>query len=637
MIRAISNVTFVAFALALWVCSMESARGAIWVDSKEGADSFLVNGIMTVNPGTWPSAPLKTIGAAMNRLTNTATGTSSETTVYVRGGGHDRIYNEEVIVPKSGTPAQPLRIIGWVGTTPPTEGTIPQGSVPQSLADAQARTSNYNMQPVLFGGVPGAINDPPRKPIAFNVYYRQWVEIYNFDICYYESSGVEAATNDQQIKNVASNCKLKSLFVYEIGRDDSSYVAANPTGTGNGIAINGRKSSTIELCTVLNCRRSGICFQNCDAQGSYADNNTALNCRAYNDVYGVVYTSGIKNGEINKFAGTDYYYHVIESTGCQVISCWAERGLNANHAGHAFVLQANDKAATGEDNSSVAKCQGNKIITCRSKNIGDPALLRGVVTQCTFTGLISDSTRDSNELNYGNIRLEAGPNGNVFELCQFYNSRVAIMVVHNPGGRTPKNAEGNFIRNCLFETTDTAIQGHKDGGALNFGLFTTYIIGCTFKGLPSGTPPVNSSRFFYMDRPAGDNQLINCVIMNYPNYRNVPGPYTDTDTSTPEFTGAPYLTGNGQTIGFTFQKCCIFNVGAPLDSAAFVSQSLLGPGGCFLSNPNYQSNTTYVPALYYFNGPPLLNAGIQTGLPDPMRRLTHTSAFSWEVSDETPY
>ncbi len=87
----------------------------------------------------------------------------------------------------------------------------------------------------------------------------------------------------------------------------------------------------------------------------------------------------------------------------------------------------------------------------------------------------------------------------------------------------PQNAEGNFIRNCLFETTDTAIQGHKDGGALNFGLFTTYIIiGCTFKGLPSGTPPVNSSRFFYMDRPAGDNQLINCVIMNYPNYRNVP-------------------------------------------------------------------------------------------------------------------
>ncbi len=90
----------------------------------------------------------------MNRLTNTATGTSSETTVYVRGGGHDRIYNEEVIVPKSGTPAQPLRIIGWVGTTPPTEGTIPQGSVPQSLADAQARTSNYNMQPVLFAEYP---------------------------------------------------------------------------------------------------------------------------------------------------------------------------------------------------------------------------------------------------------------------------------------------------------------------------------------------------------------------------------------------------------------------------------------------------------------------------------------------------
>lgn len=79
MIRAISNVTFIALALALWVCSMESARGAIYVDgSSLGNDK--IGDTSTDNPGIYPSMPLKTIAAAMNRL-----GTSSQTTVYVRG------------------------------------------------------------------------------------------------------------------------------------------------------------------------------------------------------------------------------------------------------------------------------------------------------------------------------------------------------------------------------------------------------------------------------------------------------------------------------------------------------------------------------------------------------------------------
>ncbi len=128
------------------------------------------------------------------------------------------------------------------------------------------------------------------------------------------------------------------------------------------------------------------------------DNNTALNCRAYNDVYGVVYTSGIKNGEINKFAGTDYYYHVNRIHWMSGHFLLAERGLNANHAGLLlFYRQMIKQRPRGQLVCGEVSRKQNHNVPIEEH--WRSSITSRVVTQCTFTGLISDSTRDSNELN----------------------------------------------------------------------------------------------------------------------------------------------------------------------------------------------------------------------------------------------
>lgn len=593
MIRAISNVTFVALVLALWVCSMESARGAIWVDSLTGVDADPVSG--QVNSGTASSAPLKTIGAALQRVKgNPYPSGSSETLIYVRGGGFDRIYNEAIDLPaawgtatgtKDGTAQNPIRFIGWVGTTFPVAGTIPTGNVPNSLSAAQGRFNNFSVQPVLFGGVFGNAN-AIRKPRGINVGTKKFIEFYNFDVCFFESSGV-AVESSGATDNEATNNRFKSLFVYEIGRDNLAENPDAPVGTGVGVFLYKRTANTVENCTVLNCRNAGICIQYCNGL------NTVSNCRVYNDVQ-----EYFSNGTKNDFSGTDYYYHVIESTGNVLNQCWAERAAGAFHAGHAFVLQALDEPTTPRD-----QCQGNSITYCNSQNIGDPALLRGLVSGNAITALMSGNIRDTVQHNYGAIRLESGPTGNVFEHCRLYNSKTAIMVAQN-SERTGRNAIGNYFRNCLFETSLAAIQGHPTGGSdkLAFGLNNSYMIACTFKGILDPATGTNTSSFFYMDRPAASNELVNCMIMDYTNYRSM-GPYT-------AGTQTPFLSANGQTNGFTLQKCRIFNVGFPYNSESFVSTQVLG-SQCLIADPSYQPG-------YYFNSTsPLYNSGLQPTAPYP--------------------
>jgi hypothetical protein len=170
-----------------------------------------------------------------------------------------------------------------------------------------------------------------------------------------------------------------------------------------------------------------------------SDSNNVINCTFYNaGQQAFTIRSGSDGNEIedcrvycdDDFGGVDsatHYYFILEDgTGNLFARCEAERrpdpvdGAYVSHGGHGFVIQA--------DTDSAQSANQNYVDWCSTKNIAEPFVLRGRVTENEFVDCSSILTDPDDPKTAGCITLYSGPYANEFHRVRLVNSKVAIGV-----------------------------------------------------------------------------------------------------------------------------------------------------------------------------------------------------------------
>lgn len=262
---------------------------------------------------------------------------------------------------------------------------------------------------------------------------------------------------------LATGCYIQKVNASYIGDTTNSY-------SGRGIQlgsynVSSANSNTITNCIVYNSAAEGISV---NGNGNYVSN-----CFVYCD-------------ENNGYAPTDYYLNVNGNKNI-IRGCVVKRVGNLSHYGHGIGVKGN--------------CEGNVITICIAYNMDESFYVR-------HRGAKNNIFENNKSIN-GSIVCRDGASYNTFKNCKDSAGACAIRFLDTveDGGANSSGHHNTFI-NCLFKNKYTGIS--YDPYSVASPADSNLIANCRFE---------NIRYLFRSSRENRGNKMINCTILNVPNYK----------------------------------------------------------------------------------------------------------------------
>lgn len=475
------------------------------------------------NPGTL-SQPWKTV-------TYASTKSNPGDTIYIKAG----LYNESIVISKSGTQDKPVLFIGYKSTP---------GDAPPVLVnrpDPYAAFSSSDM-PTFDGGNRTANN-------GLNCRNQKFLKIKNLQIQNYRYGLIAGGASQDAGNNYYFNINIKSI----------GDVSASYNGMGIWLGSMGTLFSNnnfVDSCLVVNAAAEGI--------GIYGNYNSVTGCKVYCN-------------ENTGGAATDYYIIVTGSYNV-FTGCYIEMEPTLSHYGHGYSCKTNAEQIKGQGlNVPPISSEYNVFKYCVAKNMGESFCVRhrtaryNLFYHCKAIG--SHTGLPGSEAGRGNgVAIRDGASNNVFDGCVAENCNAAIRFndtvedednktnpTGNPGNNNliinniaincyagvyffdysiPSDAGNNTVANCTFYKTrymfvadrscknmkyiNNIFYGTQDtpsGGAFKKGTYASDIV-------PNGASTNFSNCNFYNiegGMPSGFvSSAINCISAD-PLFKNIAG------------------------------------------------------------------------------------------------------------------
>ncbi|MBS1632785.1 MAG: T9SS type A sorting domain-containing protein [Bacteroidetes bacterium] len=354
------------------------------------------------NPGTL-AQPWKTV-------TYASTKSNPGDTIYIKAG----LYNESIVISKSGTQDKPVLFIGYKSTP---------GDAPPVLVnrpDPYAAFSSSDM-PTFDGGNRTANN-------GLNCRNQKFLKIKNLQIQNYRYGLIAGGASQDAGNNHYFNINIKSI----------GDVSASYNGMGIWLGSMGTLFSNnnfVDSCLVVNAAAEGI--------GIYGNYNSVTGCKVYCN-------------ENTGGAATDYYIIVTGSYNV-FTGCYIEMEPTLSHYGHGYSCKTNAEQIKGQGlNVPPISSEYNVFKYCVAKNMGESFCVRhrtaryNLFYHCKAIG--SHTGLPGSEAGRGNgVAIRDGASNNVFDGCVAENCNAAIRfndTVEDEDNKT--NPTGNPGNNNLI-------------------------------------------------------------------------------------------------------------------------------------------------------------------------------------------
>lgn len=335
-------------------------------------------------------------------------------TIYVKAG----LYNENIVISKSGTVDKPVEFIGYTSTP---------GDRPTILVN---RTDPYSA--FLSTDMPTFDGGDRASGVGLNCRDQKYLKIKNFQIQNYRY-GLIAGGSSQD----AGNNYYFNINVRNIGDVNASY-------SGLGILLGSMGTlfsnyNTLDSCLVVNSAAEGF-----GINGNY---NSLNGCKVY---------CNQNTGN----AATDYFVIVTGSYN-QLTGCYIEREPNLSHAGHGYSAKTNAEQVIDKGlNLPAIAAEYNTFKYCVARNMGESFCVRhrtaryNLFYHCKAIGTHTGADGSSSGKGNG-IAIRDGASYNVFDGCITENCNAAIRfnetVEDGDTGTNPTGHPGNnnLIKNGI--------------------------------------------------------------------------------------------------------------------------------------------------------------------------------------------
>jgi hypothetical protein len=431
----------------------------------------------------------------------------------------------------SGTATNPIKFIGYNSATYDLQGG--QG-VPDEFDDIQVEGANrgYPVSQIKTSPLINGFDETDNNGVLFN--NKNYIEFRNFWITRFKV-GVSLEYSD--------HCKIINCYLWRLGNAGADY-------DGSAIWLYASANNQVVNCVGYNAGQEAFTVRT-DSTSNLFDA-----CSAFCD-----------DNSGGDFSATHYYFLVSDAVNNSFLACTAERRLDptddsyVSHGGRGFTIQARTHL---EEEST-----DNVVEWCTTRNLTEPFVLRGRVTENEFRDSYAELTDPDDPETDGCITLWGGPYANAFRGIRLMNVDVAIAVFGNRVFDTNANdeqsaADTNLFENCIFECElafrlsdyDDEMFG-PNGEHLNDGSLHDFknnlFLHCNFIG-------DTGSVFIESARQAPGNQFTNCIIYGFDTFLTGSGfsfnqPYTPFDNP----------------LGFEIDYCCFHNPGSD-----FPDESTLG-------------------------------------------------------------
>lgn len=350
------------------------------------------------NPGTL-DLPWRAVSYASSN-------TSPGDTVYIKAG----LYNETIVISKSGTSANPIVFIGYKST--------PGDAPPLLVNNANPYSGFLSTDMPTFDGGNRAFG------IGFNCRNQKYLVIKNFQIQNY-AYGLIAGGAGQD----AGNLTLYNVNTRFTGNVSSSYAGYGILFGSMGTLFS--SNDTIINCQVVNSAAEGISLN--------GNNSFVKGCKVYCN-------------ETSSNAATDYYMMVTGSYNL-LDSCYIERAPGLSHSGHGYSAKTNAEQVIDQGlNLPAIASEHNTFRFCVARNMGESFCVRhrtaryNLFYHCkaigTHTGIANSSSGEGN-----GVVIRDGASDNIFDGCIAENCASAIRfndtVEDGDTGSNPSGHPGN--------------------------------------------------------------------------------------------------------------------------------------------------------------------------------------------------
>lgn len=481
---------------------------SLYQDNLQAANYYVSSSGNDANSGTL-TLPWKTV-------TYASANTNPGDTIYVKAG----LYNENVVISKSGVPDNPVVFIGYKATP---------GDDPPILvnsADPYTAFSPADM-PTFDGGNRAA-------GIGLNSRNQKFLKIRNFQIQNFRYGLIAEGASQEAGNNEYFNINLRS-----IGDISASY-------SGYGILLGSMgtlfsNNNSIDSCLVVNSAAEGISIN-----GNY---NTITGSKVYCN-------------ENTSNASTDYYFIVTGSYN-QFTSCFIERTSGLSHAGHGYTAKTNAEQVVDEGlNLPAIAAEYNIFRCCVAKNMGESFCVRhrtaryNLFYHCkaigTHTGELDSPGGEGN-----GVVIRDGASDNIFDGCVAEDCNSAIRfndtVEDGDTGDNPTGHPGNNNKIINSLAYNCYIGVYFDSYSIPSDAGDNTIANCTF---------YKTRYLHYAGRSCKNMKYIGNIY--YGCLPNTPGGY---------FKGNAYaadIVPNG--VNTYFKKCDFYNIEGGMP-AGFVANS----------------------------------------------------------------
>jgi len=349
------------------------------------------------NPGTL-AQPWKTV-------TYASANTNPGDTIYIKAG----LYNENIVISKSGTSTLPVVFAGYKATP----GDRPPVLV--TAADPYAVFSSSDMP--NFDGGNRAVG------IGLNCRNQSYIKLMNLQIQNYRYGLIAGGPTQDAGNNYYFNINVKS-----IGDVNASYVGLGIILGSMGTLFS--NNNILDSCLVVNAAA--------EAFGINGNYNSLNGCKAYCN-------------ENTGSAATDYYVIVTGSYN-QITGCYIEMDPNLSHYGHGYSAKTNAEQIDNGLSVPAIAAEYNVFKYCVAKNTGESFCVRhrtaryNLFYHCKAIG--SHTGADGSGMGRGNgVIIRDGASDNVFDGCVAENCNAAIRfndtVEDGDKGPNPPGHPGN--------------------------------------------------------------------------------------------------------------------------------------------------------------------------------------------------
>lgn len=489
------------------------------------------------NPGNL-SLPWKTV-------TYASANSNPGDTIYVKAG----LYNENIVISKSGTSSLPVVFIGYKtnpGDRPP---------ILVNATDPYAAFSSLDMP--NFDGGNRAVG------IGLNCRNQSYIKIMNLQIQNYKYGLIAGGPSQDAGNNYYFNVNVKS-----IGDVNASY-------SGMGILLGSMgtlfsNNNILDSCMVVNSAA--------EAFGINGNYNSLNGCKAYCN-------------ENTGSAATDYYVLVSGSYN-QITGCYIEMEPTLSHYGHGYSAKTNAEQFDNGLNLPAIAAEHNIFKYCVAKNMGESFCVRhrtaryNLFYHCKAIG--SYSGADGSSTGRGNgVIIRDGASDNVFDGCVAENCNAAIRfndtVEDGDKGSNPTGHPGNNnkIINGLAINCYTGIYFFDYSIPSDAG--DNIIANCTFYKIRN---------MFIADRSCKNMKYINDIF-----YGTLPV------TPGGGFKTGPFandIVPNGATTNFS--NCNFYNIEGDMPPG-FVTSAI----NCISADPHFKNVS--VNDFHLLSSSPCINSG----------------------------